>query len=158
MDLMDIVRVLVDTFGLEEIQRHDVLSLMSKKPYFIDTPIKDIYKFDESNPWKPVSPDTSLNDALKLMTESDKYIRRICVLDPTKTDKEQLVAIISQAALVRHISKKGAFKENATRTTCVADFYNKDKKIIALEGGKTTIEAFQLIRKTRESLVTVNVY
>eukprot|EP01134_Creolimax_fragrantissima_P000636 CFRG0636T1 len=155
MDLMDIVRVLVDTFGLDEIQRHDVHSLMSKRPKFTETHIKDIYDFSESNPWTPVSLDTSLNDALKLMTESDQYIRRISVVDSSKTDKKQLVAILSQAALVRHISRIGAFTDNRTHVTCVGDFYNKKKKVISLEGGKVTIEAFQLIRKTGVSGVAI---
>eukprot|EP00123_Amoebidium_parasiticum_P007976 comp18493_c0_seq1/m.19866 comp18493_c0_seq1/g.19866 ORF comp18493_c0_seq1/g.19866 comp18493_c0_seq1/m.19866 type:complete len:314 (-) comp18493_c0_seq1:286-1227(-) len=155
MDLMDIVRVIVETFGLEEVKRHDVQKLMQKQKLFTETPIKEVYDFKVRNPFVPVTRDTSLAEVLKIMTQSDTYIRRVAVMDTTKEGKEQIVSIVSQAGLINYISKHHSFIPSHQKIKTVEDFYKPQKRVVAISGGQVVMEAFQLMKTENVSGIAV---
>eukprot|EP00124_Ichthyophonus_hoferi_P002286 Ihof_evm14s149 gene=Ihof_evmTU14s149 len=155
MGLMDIVRVIVETFGLEEVRHHDIHTLMQKQNLFTEIPVKQVYDFTKRNPFVSVSRDTSLADVLKIMTQSDTYIRRVAVLDSTKTGKEQVVSIVSQAGIINHISRHHSFIPDHQKVKTVEDFYKPHKKVVAIGGGQVVMEAFQMMKTENVSGIAV---
>jgi len=153
MDMMDVVRQLVDKFGEQHLQHHDALHAARQEAFFTTTHIKDIIDFKDRNPFVAVAADTTLASLLDLFTADSKYVRRVAVVDPAVAGRGQIVSIVSQFALISYISKHHSLISQPTTT--VSAFYAADKAVVSLSGGQSVLAAFQLMRNTGVSGVAV---